>query len=355
MPILRQSSLLNDLNARPYTNWGGEDDALLGDTELVDNQQSVLDINLERDAGNWQPIAYSPELADDPRLPNWFLDGAVTSLEIAGTARDNLGYPRILRAGQMGVGATCRLGNIPNRKKFWRFVALNTSGYSSQEIAPLRNDLQSAVIPHELLSWRPTNDNEEEMAQDLMTVRALVRNEARDQMLLREQEFVRELAEPVYADGRYVDHAPLDDSFLVIGVIKSQRARYLGNRPLEVLYSLNQGERTPAFLIERRRGQSGVNYQIVTFYVRLTSPDIVGPSGGLARIELSERYFQNRDTDSQLLDAIAADLTQLRTRDVTYARGAVTVEPIRLIERELHLIFRDTQMTAIETMRLLDG
>jgi len=364
MPILRRHTLLDALNVKPYSNWGNEDDALLGDTELVDRQQSVLDINLEKEAENWSPIPYSPELVDDPRLPNWFLDGSVTSLEIAGSALDNLGYPRVIRAGQMGVGATCRIANVTNRKRFWRFIALNTSGYSNMEIAPLRDDLKQAEIPHKLIDWRPSDDRDQEAALDLMTVRALVRGSARDEMLIQERELVQDIGEPIYVDGRYVDHAPNDDALLVVGVIKSQRARYLANRPLQVLYSLNEGERTPAFLIERRRGQSRrrTGNQVVTFYVRLTSPDIVGPSGGLVRIEVSERSLRNRVQISQdlldqdncrLFNSIAADLTQLRTRDTTYARGAVTVEPIRLIERELRLIFRDTQMAAIETMRLL--
>lgn len=364
MLALRRHTLLDTLNAKPYSNWGSEDDVLLGDTELVDRQQSVLDIGLEKPAEQWMPIPYSPNLVDDPRLPNWFLDGSVTSLEIAGSAFDNLGYPRVIRAGQMGVGATCRLANVPNRKRFWRFIALNTSGYSNTQITPLRKDLKQAEIPHELLDWQPANDEDQEIAFDLMSVRALVRDMARDDMLIKEKELVDEINEAVYVDGRYVDHAPDRDSFLVVGVIKSRRARYLSKRPLQVLHSLNEGERTPAFLIERGRGQgrSGIGNQVITFYVRLTSPELIGPGGGLIRVEVSEGYLRSQRRNGQglldqdnknLLNAIAADLTQLHTRDLSYARGAVTVEPIRLIERELRLIFRDTQMAAIESMRLL--
>lgn len=363
MPALRRSTLVNMLNVTPYSNWGGDDDALLSDIELVDNQQSVLNIELEKPAEEWSPTLCSPEMANDPRLPNWFLDGSVTSLEIAGSANDDLGYPRVIRAGQMGVGATCRIPDIPNRKYFWRFVALNTSGYTRAEISPLREDLRQAEIPHDLLDWSPSNEKEQDAALDLMIVRSLVRNQTRDEMLVRERRLVEEIAEPIYCDGRYVDHAPASDNFLVVGVIKSQRARYLSGRPLRVLYNLREGERTPAFLIERSRGQRrrSAGNQVVTFYVRLTSPNIVGPGGGLARIEISERYLRSQSQNGQvltqenqmLLNAIAADLTQLRTRDTTYARGAVTVEPIRLIERELRLIFRDTQLAAVETMRLL--
>ena len=364
MTTLRRSTLLSTLNAKPYSNWGSEDDALLSDIELVDNQQSVLDIEIEEPIEKWLPVPYFPDLANEPLLPNWFLDGSVTSLEIAGSAVDNLGYPRVIRAGQMAVGATCRIEGIPNRKGFWRFIALNTAGYTIAEINPLRTDLQQARIPHELLDWTPSNTKEQDSAFDLMSVRTLVRDQTRDDMLVRERELVEAIAEPVYCDGRYVDHAPVSDSFLVIGVIKSQRAKYLSGRPLQILYSLSEGERTPAFLIERRRGQgrTRVGNQVITFYVRLTSPSLVGPGGGLARIEVSEKYFRTQvklgeklinQENQKLLSAIAADLTQLRTRDLSYARGAVTVEPIRLIERELRLIFRDTQMAAMETMQLL--
>ena len=354
MTILNRENLLTAFNARPYSNWGGEDDALLSDLEPVDNQHRVLDINLEQKAEQWQPISCSLELADDPRLPNWFLDGAVSSLEIAGTARDDNGYPRVIRAGQLGVGATCRLPNVSNRKQFCRFIALNGSGYSHQQIAPLVSDLRQANIPHELFVWHPANDKEKENAFDLMNIRTLVRNSTRDEMLIQEQKLVDEIAAPIYVDGRYVDHAPTHDAFLAVGIIKSQRARYLTQRPLEVLYSLRQGERTPAFLIERQRGQRGSNSNhIVTFYIRLTSPEIVGPGSGLTRIELSARYFQNSSKDKALLDAITSDLVRLRSRDDNYARGAATVEPIRLIEHELHLIFRDSQMVAMDTMRLL--
>ena len=365
MPTLRRTTLLSTLNAKPYSTWGNEDDALLSDVELIDNQQSVLDIEIEAPVEKWSPIPCLPELANDSRLPNWFLDGSVTSLEIAGSAIDSLGYPRVIRAGQMGVGATCRIDSMQNRKEFWRFVALNTAGYTPAEINPLRTDLKQAEIPHELIDWMPSNTKEQDAAFDLMSVRSLVRDQTRNEMLAREREFVEVIAEPIYCDGRYVDHAPAKDNFLVVGVIKSQRAKYLSGKPLQVLYSLLEGERTPAFLIERRRGQgrTKAGNQVVTFYARLTSPNLVGPGGGLARIELSERYCRNQarigerlinQENQELLNAIAADLTQLRTRDLTYARGAVTVEPIRLIERELRLIFRDTQLAAMETMCLLN-
>lgn len=36
----------------------------------------------------------------------------------------------------------------------------------------------------------------------------------------------------------------------------------------------------------------------------------------------------------------------------TYGRGAVTVEPVRAIERDLHLVFRDAPLSALETLHL---
>lgn len=272
------------------------------------------------------------------------------SLEIAGSARDSLGVPRVIRAGQMGVGAICANQSVSNRKMFWRFVALNASRYSVFEIEPLRRDLNAAEIPHDLVAWQP---EEEEL--DLTSVRSSIRIATRDEMLDRERMLVMALQEATYVDGRYTDHADPNTPFLVVGIIKSQRARFLSGRPLQVLYELEVGQRTPAFLI-LSSGRRWRDMRIVTFYARLTSPALVGPGGGLARVEMSEQHFVNTaQRDFTLCDRIATQLCELRTRGVSYARGAVTLEPIRQIERELHLIFRDTRMIALDALHLLQA
>ena len=352
MTYLKRTNFLSALSARPYATWTDDDDPLLGETELLDHQQNVVRIDLEQPAESWSPIPASPIAADDLRLPQWFLDGAISSVEIAGSARDDLGYPRIIRAGQIGIGATNAGPHTPDRKEFWRFVAFNGSGYSPDEIDPLRVELANTEVPHELIIWRSTIEKVAESAHDLQSVRASVRNAARDEMLDRERALVDQLREAVYVDGRYVDHSDLRESYLVVGIIKSQRARYLGGQPLEVLYSLKQGERTPAFLITST-GRHWKDVQVITFYVRINSPEIVGPSGGLIRVELAEKFLASKEqADGSLFDGLAADLTRLRTRDTSYGRGAVTVEPIRAIERDLHLVFRDTPLSALETLHL---
>jgi len=350
MASLSRTNLLTTFNAKPYANWGGEDDALLGEDELRDQEGKVLDLTFEQEAESWAPISCNDANVEDVRLPQWFLDGSVMSLEIAGSARDTIGFPRVIRAGQMGVGATCANPSVSNRKMFWRFVALNAAGYSMFDIEPLRQDLNTAEIPHDLVAWQP---EEEEL--DLTSVRSSVRIAARDEMLDRERMLVMSLQEATYVDGRYTDHADPNTPFLVVGIIKSQRARFLSGRPLQVLYELEAGQRTPAFLI-LSSGRRWRDMRIVTFYVRLTSPAIVGPGGGLARVEMSEQYFLNSiQRDFALCDDIAAQLSELRTHDANYARGAVTLEPIRQIERELHLIFRDTRMVALDALNLIQG
>lgn len=350
MAVLSRTSLLTTFNAQPYSNWGGEDDALLGEDELRDQEGKVLDLTFEQEAESWAPISCNQADLDDARLPQWFLDGSVTSLEIAGGARDALGYPRVIRAGQMGVGATCANPSVANRKMFWRFVALNAVGYSVFEIEPLRQDLNAAEIPQDLVAWQPEGEE-----IDLTSVRSSVRVAARDEMLDRERMLVMSLQEAVYVDGRFTDHADPSTPFLVVGIIKSQRARFLSGRPLQVLYELEVGQRTPGFLI-LSSGRRWRDMRIVTFYVRLTSPALVGPGGGLVRVEMSEHYFVNTaQCDFALCDRISSHLCGLRTQDATYSRGAVTLEPIRQIERELHLIFRDTKMVALDALHLLQG
>lgn len=135
MASLNRTNLLATFNAKPYSNWGGEEDALLGEDELRDQEGKVLDLTFEQEAESWAPISCIDANREDARLPQWFLDGSVMSLEIAGGARDTLGFPRVIRAGQMGVGATCANPSVSNRKMFWRFVALNAAGYSVSRLS----------------------------------------------------------------------------------------------------------------------------------------------------------------------------------------------------------------------------
>ncbi len=348
-------NLLSSFNAVPYevpplpdemTSFGDEGDLL----------QAVADVNLDYEipCDEWSAIISHPALASDSRLPGTFVDGAVNSVEIAGSVQDGMGYARSIRAGQMGAGAINLDAPTGSTITCSYLLAATTMGYADAQIRPLRRELANRATPFDLITWEAASDSyfksseEREFAvHDVTIVRNRLRRRVTDVMLEKEQELVQHLGASAYVDGRYVDHLPTDDEQLVIGVIKSMRRRYLDLPRMQVLYSLKAGERTPSFETETQ------NTKVVSFYARISSA-WGGATNGLVRVELSKVHFEHQQSkDWMLLNAITAHITQLSTKDTTYRRAAVTVEPIRVIEDRIQRLFHSPERVSMSALNAL--
>lgn len=354
MSVLCCTNLLSLLQAVPYqaaslpeemTSFG-DDDPL----EVVPNVN--LDYEVPRD--NWQSIRPAISTATDSRLPLAFVDGAVSSSEIAAGVQDGMGYARSIRAGQLGVGALSLKDPEHSSISCDCFMAISTMGYSDAETEPLRADLRNHPRVFDLITWEATSDayfrsqEEREAAiRDYTTVRTRLRRRVTDEMLRREEQLVRRIDLPTYVDGRYVDHLPARSDQLVVGVIKAMRRRYLDICRLPVLYSLGLGERTPAFEVETK------DVQVVSFYARI-SPPLAGAVNGVVRVELGKAHFENyQQRDYSLLDALTVHMSRLHTRDLTYARAAVTLEPIRVIEARVQRLFQPLEQITMSALNAL--
>ena len=354
MGILRSANLLSLLRAVPYqvaplpedmTSFG-DDDPL----EVVPNVN--LDYEVPRD--NWQPIRPADSAISDTRLPWIFVDGAVSSSEIASGVQDGMGYARSIRAGQIGVGALSLKNPASSVMSCGCFMAISTMGYSEAEIEPLKADLKNHPRAFDLITWEAASDTffrsyeEREAAiRDYATVRTRLRRRVTDEMLKREEQIVRQIDLPAYVDGRYVDHLPARNDQLVVGVIKTMRRRYLDVPRLSILYALTIGERTPAFEVKTK------DVQVVSFYARI-SPPLAGAANGIVRVELGKAHFENyQQGDRSLLDALITHMTRLRTKDLTYARAAVTLEPIRVIEARIQQLFQPMEQITMSALNAL--
>lgn len=355
MSELRCNNLLSTFNAVPYqvpplpdemTSFGDENDLLRVTADVN------LDYEVSRD--DWQAIATASTQAFDNRLPRTFVDGALSSVEIAGSVQDDMGYARSIRAGQMGAGAI----NIdePTRSTIScnYILAATTMGYNSAQIRPLREELNNQANPFDLITWEAASDSyfkspeERDLSvHDVTVVRNRLRRRVTDVMLEREKELVQDLRIPIYADGRYVDHLPATDDQLVVGVIKSMRRRYLDVPRMQILYNLKVGERTPSFETVAQ------NTRVVSFYARV-SPVWGGATNGLVRVELAKAHFEDyQQQDWTLLNAIATHLAKLRTKDSAYVRSAVTVEPIRVIEERIQRLFHPLERVSMRALNVL--
>ncbi len=191
-------------------------------------------------------------------------------------------------------------------------------------------------------------EEREAAIRDYATVRRRLRRRVTDAMLEHEERLVRRLDESVYVDGRYApNYLPKRGEQLVVGVIKTMRRRYLDIPRLQVLYNLQVGERTPAFQVESK------DVQVVSFYARISprsgrSPHRSGTCGN-GKAHLRDQH----SNDWSLLDAIAAHMNQLRTKDLAYARAAVTLEPIRVIEHRIQRLFHPTEQVTMSALNAL--
>lgn len=354
MIALSCGNLLSSFNAILYeVSPLPEDMTSFGDDDPL---QVATNVNLDYETPReeWEPVTTAPEQAGDSRLPRVFVDGSVSSVEIAGGTQDSMGCARSIRAGQLGVGAISLDAPARSILSCNCLLAATTMGYSEAQIIPLRNDLQNHPRDFELVTWQATSDSyfktpEEREAAicDITTVRRRLRRRVTGVMLEREQEIVRQVDVPVYADGRYVDHLPARGEQLVIGIVKSMQRRYLDIPRLQVLYRLKVGERTPAFEMESRQ------VRVVSFYARI-SPPSGGATNGLVRVEVGKTHFEShQQKDMLLLDAITAHIALLRTKDSSYARAAVTVEPIRVIEQRIQRLFQPVDRVAMSALNAL--
>jgi len=311
-----------------------------------------LDYEITRD--EWSSIPPEPDQRTDSGLPSVFVDGALNSVEIAGSPSDNKGFARSVRAGQFGVGALDLENPAIETIHSSFLLALSTEGFSKQQLRPLEGELQNSSRPFELITWEAVSDSffrsseEVEFAiRDLAIVKNRLRRRITDFLLEKERTLIHELALPTYADGRYMDHKPKDLKQFVIGVIKSMRRRYLDIKRMQVLYNLKVGERTPSFETESRREK------IISFYVRIT-PASGGATHGLVRVEIGKLHFEDiQKKDWSLLNAITAHITGLVTKDVAYQRAAVTLEPIKMIEQRIQRLFHPVENIAMGALNML--
>jgi hypothetical protein len=352
--VLRATSLLSTFKAMPYEVPPlPEGMVTFGqDEEITDEPDANLNLDYECPADAWGPIATSPDMTEDSRLPLAFIDGAMGGVEIAGSAQDDMGYARSIRAGEMGVGALdLRKPDEPSILCH-RYIAITAAGYLPGQLDPLRADLRAQPFPFELVTWTGDTDytlkgeDQKELARrDIAAARIRLRNSVRRAMFDLEQRCVNEIGQSSYVDGLYADHTPATDDLLVIGIVKSMHRRYLDNARLPVLYGLKLGERTPVFVIK-----SDFRPTVATCYARICGT-WGGPTNGLIRVEMSESHFRVcYDLDFGLFDAIVAQLALLRTTDTKYQRAAVTVEPIRVIEGRIQRLFHKGDGVAMSAL-----
>ncbi|MBV9101903.1 MAG: hypothetical protein JO198_12780 [Candidatus Dormibacteraeota bacterium] len=137
-----------------------------------------------------------------------------------------------------------------------------------------------------------------------------------------------------------------------VGMVKQVLRHYLPAPLTSLLYELSPGERTPAFLLQT------TNAHLVSWYLRLGEGAMMGPGQGIVRLsmplEYLERAFPAADDRSREISAISHRLRQLRCRQESYGRSAVSLEPIVTTEEVLRTLVPPLEQRAAALRRALN-
>ena len=170
---------------------------------------------------------------------------------------------------------------------------------------------------------------------------------------LERQLLLRDPATPALADGLLERRLVTIESQRqpAIGMVKQVLRHYLPAPLTSMLYELAPGERTPAFLLQTK------NAQLVSWYLRLGEGELMGPGQGIIRLsmpmEYLERRFPSPSERTRELSAISHWLRQVRCRERSYGRAAVSLEPIVRAEEQLRSLLPPIEQRAAALHSLL--
>lgn len=307
---------------------------LPGQAAEDDETGPAVDRGLEQAPDDWAPINVSSELPADQDLPRRFVDGTQVHQTVT-CVSDLEGRPVPVELAEIG-GICMRADGRRLVREFEiveRVICMIVDPFPWNEIEEFAAGLSEAGL--RLLPARPP-DNEDgtpELCFDFERMRAQTRFTCRHAMeALEEVAWARGAGVPTLVDGRLTrfHHRTVERSD-VCGVIKRQHADYLHDQGWRVLYALEPGQRTPAFLLNIR------NLEVVSWYLKLDGAGGAMPNWGIVRVEIPRARFDETGGDYGHLDRLSRAILEMRCRRgaASYARGPVSLELIVRAEESL--------------------
>lgn len=311
---------------------------LLGeaDENEFDEEEKKPDLDYEIHHDDWSPrtvaLPSSWRAVDWADRPVRFVDGkdageTVTSL----TSPD--GYPVPVRLSEVG-GVVVEVRDGICRRTFVqveRVVAMVADVFPWHEVEAFARALQESGMS--LLVAHPPGG---EPSYDLEKMRKAAQNRSMDEMVgLESAATLLDRTVPTVVDGRLEPRlgGPEAADWPVFGVIKTQWQTYLHPLGMQVLYSLQSGQRTPAFALPDER------LPVVTWYVRLDGGPGTMPNWGLVRVEAPLRWFERVGKDWGIVDRLSRTVYEYRCREQSYGRAPVSLHPIVRAEELLGALF----------------
>ena len=288
-----------------------------------DEVKVALDFELPPDA--WEPRRVDTRPLDPSAVPARFIDGCHAGETVA-WLRDQAHHPIPVRLAEIG-GVCMRVDGRNLRREFAlveRVVALIVDPFPWHEVETFAAAL-TGIDLRLLPAMLPKIDDERRgPTYDFERMREQSRIRSQYEMeMLEELALCQDLGSLSLIDGRLgrMQHPGLAE-YDVVGVIKQQRENYLHARGWQILYELEPGQRTPAFRLPSK------HLPVVSWYLKLAGAHGALPNWGLVRVEISAGHFERKLCDFGYLDRLSNALLHLRCRQGSYARAAVSLEPI---------------------------
>jgi len=292
-----------------------------------DNPNVTLDFELPLDDWKSQPVV--SDALDPSTMPQRFIDGCHYGKTVT-CLYDSLRHPIPVRLAEIG-GVSMRIDGRLLRREFAyveRIVCLIVDPFPWQEVEDFAASLAEKIDMRLLPALPPMVEDVRQLTYDYASMEQRTYTQAQVEMrVLEELALGRDPETLTLVDGPLgrIEHPR------AVGIVKQHRKNYLGlnQQCWQVFYDLEPGQRTPAI---RLASQSS---PVVSWYLKLDGAHGAMPNWGIVRIEISVEHFEKQAGDFDYLNRLSNTLLQLRSRQGSYARAPVSMEPIVRAEESL--------------------
>jgi hypothetical protein len=324
----------------------------------VDTPADLVELDIEVASNTWQPMILSEKPARSEETPKRFIDGSHVGHAVLSMRDPEFGCVVPLMLAEVGGVAMNTKGRGLVRDFFGleRVISFVADLFAWEQVEAVAAEF--AALPGFSLRLLPANRPGGGNLFDYEQMRKQAQNRTNQEMAEWEAvALASDTDRPVLVDGRLEPRIRQKDAerrSLVVGVVKQHAVRYLHDKGMKTLFDLRAGQRTPVFKIARRKEQDRTDPEgklipgkvidlplpVASWYLRLSTGLNSGPDYGYVRIEIPWVQFARWDSDQKgFVDRLSRWLVDARCRQASYARMAISLEPVVRAEDSLKALF----------------
>jgi hypothetical protein len=263
-----------------------------------------------------------------------------------------IGWPIPVFLAELG-GVAMRLRGRDLVREFYgleRVVSFVTDPFPWDEVEAFAGAIAN-LTGFPLLRFLPASRPEVDDPIDLFDyekMRKAAQNRANNEMANWEAiALAADRTTPTLCDGRLEPRlrssVAADRFSLVIGVVKQHATNYLHAQGWRTLLDLKPAQRTPFFKIAQKVEGGANDLPVATWFVKMAGGEEVMPNWAAVRVEVPWVQFTKRwpmtSEQTGFVNRLSRWLIDARCRQPSYARMAVSLEPIVRAEDSLKSLF----------------